>query len=167
MQNKWFISDTHFLHEKALEFRARFGFQNLDQMHDYIITNWNSVVKDNDIVYHLGDVAFKTTEKAEELDKIMKSLNGIKYLAIGNHDNAVKLAPYFKNITGWFEFPKANFIASHFPLGKHLFRHGITRQVHGHLHDEVVGDPDYISVCVERVNFTPIAFEELKAPRKT
>ena len=42
-------------------------FKDTNEMNEYIIQKWNSVVKENDIVYHLGDVGFGTTEMLKEL----------------------------------------------------------------------------------------------------
>ena len=44
-------------------------------MNEYIIKKWNSAVKEDDIVYHLGDVGFGTTEMLKEL---IGRLNGKK-----------------------------------------------------------------------------------------
>lgn len=64
IHDKWFISDTHFFHTNILKFtdkdkkRIR-PFNSLDEMHEHMIKQWNYVVKDNDYVYHLGDVTFQ------------------------------------------------------------------------------------------------------------
>ena len=55
--------DTHFNHEQMMYFRdwgnlTRPGFTDVDDMNEYMIDNWNSVVKDGDEVWHLGDVVF-------------------------------------------------------------------------------------------------------------
>lgn len=52
-------------------------------MNEYIIKKLNSAVKEDDIVYHLGDVGFGTTEMLKEL---IGRLNGKKILLRGNHD---------------------------------------------------------------------------------
>ena len=52
-------------------------------MNEYIIRKWNSVVTPRDIIYHLVDVGFGTTEK---LKIMISGLNGTKILIKGNYD---------------------------------------------------------------------------------
>lgn len=51
-------------------------------MQDTIIKNWNGAVGRTDDVYILGDVFWKN----EGAGKILNSLNGNKFLILGNHD---------------------------------------------------------------------------------
>lgn len=48
-----------------------------------IVSNWNKMVGDTDVVYHLGDLALGPSDR---WDEIMKSLNGYKVFIVGNHD---------------------------------------------------------------------------------
>jgi calcineurin-like phosphoesterase family protein len=51
-ENIWIISDTHFGHNNIINYCDR-PFSNVKEMNEAIIDNWNSVVKQNDLVYHL------------------------------------------------------------------------------------------------------------------
>lgn len=78
---KFFISDTHFNHEKAIthfEFRP---FKNVDDMNKKLIFNWNQRVKQEDEVYFLGDFCFKGNYKTWR-----EKLNGNIIFVRGNHD---------------------------------------------------------------------------------
>ena len=88
----YFIADTHFNHENIIKYCDR-PFSNAKEMNEYIIQKWNSVVKEDDIVYHLGDVGFGTTEMLKEL---ISRLNGTKILLRGNHD-------FKRGVNGWKE----------------------------------------------------------------
>ena len=58
MSNKWVISDLHFGHTNILKFAGDLRGGTTSQEHDeWLITQWNSVVKKVDLVYVLGDAA--------------------------------------------------------------------------------------------------------------
>ncbi|GAA0092978.1 metallophosphoesterase [Paraclostridium bifermentans] len=72
----WFTSDTHFGAERTLELSKR-PFCSVEEMDEIIINNWNSVVKENDTVYHLGDFGDYS---------IVSRLNGRINLIFGNYE---------------------------------------------------------------------------------
>lgn len=78
----WFTSDTHFGHSNIIKFCSR-PWKNTEEMDKALISNWNSVVKKDDIVFHLGDFAFHSNSKWR---RIIESLNGEIHLVLGNHD---------------------------------------------------------------------------------
>jgi len=79
LNNIFFTADTHFDHDNIIKYCKR-SFNNVKEMNDKYIEEWNKIVKTNDYVYHLGDFAFKNH------DLFFKRLNGKKHLIIGNHD---------------------------------------------------------------------------------
>ena len=50
----YFAADTHFSSERALNHSKR-PFDSIDTMDNILIDNWNSIIRRNDIVFHLGD----------------------------------------------------------------------------------------------------------------
>ena len=78
----YFIADTHFNHANIIKYCNR-PFKNTYEMNEYIIKKWNSVVKEADTVYHLGDVGFGSLQ---EVKSLVERLNGRKILLRGNHD---------------------------------------------------------------------------------
>lgn len=172
MRNIFVISDTHFSHNNVLTFKGKDGtlirplFQNVEEMDEIIINNWNAIIKPTDIVYHLGDVAFggKNT-----LSRIMPRLTGHKRLILGNHDSddMTLLTPHFEKIMSWRKFTKEfkrKILLCHYPLHTSAFRYTANENslcVHGHIHEKVVGDPIYVNVCVERTGYKPVAIEDI------
>jgi len=51
----FFTSDTHFDDEFAIRYFNR-PFKSVDKMNGEIVEKWNSIVTENDTVYHLGDL---------------------------------------------------------------------------------------------------------------
>lgn len=77
MSKIWFTSDTHFGSQRTLELSKR-PFKTVEEMDKAIIDNWNSVVKEDDTVYHLGDFG--------DYNKV-KDLNGEIILIRGNYEH--------------------------------------------------------------------------------
>ena len=78
----FFTSDTHFNHTNIIQYCQR-PFKSTDEMNEAIIDNWNSVVGEEDTVFHLGDFCLGSSA---EWNKILNRLNGKIYLILGNHD---------------------------------------------------------------------------------
>lgn len=171
MADIWFISDTHFCHSNILNFMDNGGrqirgqrWQAVEDMDDYMVQQWNSVVKPQDKVYHLGDFACGVKSQGY-LTGLMHRLHGHKRLILGNHDR-ITMDAYkgFDTIELWTggKFKYANFVASHIPLRHDQMRDGAFN-VHGHIHQNVIDDPRYINVCVEQINYTPVHLDWIKA----
>jgi len=79
---RWFISDTHFCHGNVIAYENR-PFRDAEHMNQVLIDNWNSVVSDDDEVYHLGDFGLGPKDVLKD---ICSRLKGQKFLIIGNHD---------------------------------------------------------------------------------
>lgn len=169
----WVISDTHFLQESILRYKDENGdlirgkiFSSSDDMDEYMIQKWNSVIKDGDIVYHLGDVFSGDINK---FDILWARLKGRKRLIIGNHDDVVLFSnkKYFQKIMLWRKFPEYNLLLSHVPVHSDSLYNFKTKEymknVHGHTHQSGPTDNKYINVSVEKIGYTPINLEELKA----
>ncbi|OCP07959.1 hypothetical protein BC374_17830 [Ensifer sp. LC13] len=78
--SQFFTADHHFGHQLMLKFRP---FESADEMDHYLIDAWNSVVKDGDIVWHLGDFSYHAEARTRS---IFAQLRGRKRLILGNHD---------------------------------------------------------------------------------
>jgi len=75
----FFTSDTHFSHQRTLQFSRR-PFADVAAMDAALITNWNSIVQPEDTVYHLGDFG------AEESLAYLSHLNGRVIFLPGNYE---------------------------------------------------------------------------------
>lgn len=161
--NTWLIGDTHFGHANILKFRRKDGtplrpHSTIEEHDQALIDNWNSVVSPKDKVYHLGDVGFFNVTK---FDLVFSQLNGTKVLIKGNHDilKPEQWLRHFKDIRAYHVLDKI--VLAHIPIHPMSLERW-RGQVHGHLHDGEVGDPQYFNVSVERINYTPINFEEVR-----
>lgn len=163
MANIFIISDTHFGHSNILNFQNSDGspvrsFSCVEEMDQHMIDRWNSVVKQSDHVYHLGDVAMKRPY----LDAVGKC-NGHKRLVRGNHDifRTKDYLKYFDEI--YASRVLDGTIFTHIPIHpESLGRFAVN--VHGHVHGLPQGTygPKYYNVSVEVMDYTPISLEDLK-----
>ncbi len=162
MRNLWVISDTHFNHENIIKYCDR-PFTDVTHMNEYMVDAWNSVVKDGDIVYHLGDVYMG--DGAGWFQKIAPRLKGRKRLILGNHDNGKDqtLQKVFQKISVWRMFPEFGLLLTHVPVHPNTLGEKTPVNIHGHIHNNErdYGD-QHFNVSVEVINYTPISLEELR-----
>jgi len=161
------ISDPHFYHRKIIRLCQRRPegrrdlFYDEFEMNDYIITKWNSVVKPNDSVRLLGDVAL--CKNFSELKSIMKLLNGHIHVITGNHDHYSSLVRArldncnLSSVTDGIMLWDNRFLLSHVPVSNPKYVN-----LHGHLHDANSPTAMHINVCVEKWDYTPVAMEMIE-----
>ena len=174
MSEIFFTSDTHFCHQQTFLWEPR-GFTNVEEMNETIVEHWNSVVKPNDEVYHLGDIALNNIDVAISY---INRLNGTIRWIIGNHDTEKKIDKIIDNCPnvwhyGWaycFKYNKEQSIyMSHYPTltanfdEKKFSRHVLA--LHGHTHQRVnwlrPDNPFMYHVGVDSHNCTPVHIDEV------
>jgi len=176
MSNIFLIGCTHFGHENMYKFlnkdgtRVRHEFADAKQGDEAMVERWNKTVQKGDKVYVLGDVAFHKTHLAT-----IGKLNGSKILVKGNHDNLqlAEYAKYFRDVRAYHRLVD-DLVLSHVPVHpQSLWSERNNKywiNIHAHLHsgavmnslDNSLPDYRYFSVCVERINYTPISLEEIR-----
>lgn len=148
-----------------------------------LIENWNEKVPTDGLVYHLGDMFFKTSNGYAK--KIIDSLNGRIVQLKGNHDHiAKKIAGSFSNDK--YEFINSPYmdiqiddffiILCHYPI---ISWHRASRgslHLHGHCHNTLlynyhklegpmldVGVDTYAQKFPENLpeNYKPFSFQEV------
>lgn len=182
----WFVSDTHFYHRNIIRYSDR-PFENVHQMNETMIDNWNKHIAPEDFVYFLGDFAFCGKKWAAEL---FTRLNGTKVLIKGNHDgNTQKMLDIgFKEVYNSLELEIAGekVLLCHYPyLGdetaerKRLGEQGRNEQyiekfvesrprdeggwlIHGHVHNYWKLRGKMINVSVEMWDYSPVSLETIE-----
>ena len=136
MGKTFFISDLHFGHKNVLAFDNR-EFPSIEAHDEALIRNWNEAVGIDDDVWILGDISWYGPMKTVE---ILKRLNGVKHLCIGNHDYKLlrnqdvracfaEITPYREiEVDGW------GVVLCHYPIpcyNKHFYG---WIHLYGHVH---------------------------------
>lgn len=165
----FFTSDTHFGHRNIIQYTNR-PFDSVEEMDEALISNWNKVVKPDDIVYHLGDVCVGSKsagiDKLEYCKQIVSRLNGRKRLVLGNHDDVHRMYQYldagFERVYDKPVVIDDFFILTHEPLE---FVPAGWVNLYGHVHADTrfrtfsdVG----CCVCVERHGYQPVSMKDIK-----
>lgn len=155
----FYISDTHFDHAKIITLTKR-PFADVDEMNEEMVKRWNSVVTDIDIVYHLGDFAWKFNRASYWQNR----LNGRIIFVTGNHDpvRAGTGADYAEISDGQYKLA-----LFHYPIVSWNGFHRGVYHFYGHVH----GAPlDYMpldwrarafDVGVECLDYTPRTAEQI------
>lgn len=178
-QGVFFTSDLHFGHQNIIKFCNR-PWETTEEMDEALIKNWNSVVKEDDIVFDLGDFAFAPNWRWKE---ILSRLNGKHYLILGNHD--ITRWPG-DSIMGMFEGVFQQLILkidgrfvclNHYPYlcygGAWRGAQNAVWQLFGHVHSSPSSSgkdcdrlnnvfPYQYDVGVDNNNYTPISWEQVQ-----
>ena len=159
--NIFVISDTHYRHAKIIEYCSR-PFSTVEEQDASLTRRWNSVVKKEDLVIHLGDFALH--KNSAEIKDICSKLNGRKILVKGNHDRK-SMHWYCNNGFAFFcdSFALGDVLFTHRPVGKQDFLlMPYKLNVHGHIHEKDSPDPlIYKNVSVEKINYCPIKLDNI------
>lgn len=173
--NLFFTSDTHFGHKNIINLCNR-PFENVEDMNNQLILNWNSVVPKDGIVYHLGDFAFGSSNL---WNSMLDQLNGEIHLIIGNHDVKNLRKSYIErfasvNVQETLQIDDLCIYLNHYPFL--CFGGAYTDnvwQLFGHVHsgpNNTGKDAERMQylfkrqydVGVDNNNYFPISFNELK-----
>lgn len=86
----YLTSDLHLGHDKDFIYKPR-GFNSVDEANESIISNWNSIINEDDLIYVLGDL---TLGDIETNIKLIEQLKGKLFVIVGNHDTDNRLNYY-------------------------------------------------------------------------
>jgi len=155
-QNLFFTSDTHYSHKnicrgvtdwKNADDKTR-DFVSLEEMNNTIVNNINAVVKEGDILVHLGDWSFGGFDNILEFRRRINCKNII--LTYGNHDHHIlknknDVKYLFQKTTHYLNLEvisnpgttltsRYNFVCSHYPIVSWENMNKGVIQLFGHCH---------------------------------
>lgn len=174
IMTKFVTADTHFGHQNSkgsgiLEFTERYNyFKTIEEHDEALIERWNSVVNDNDEVYHLGDFAFKNSNKATD---ILNRLKGRIHLIKGNHEKSVlkgQAVKRFETVNIYFELKDYKYedqlvhiIMFHYPIQEWFAKFHGSLHIHGHSHGATptIGRRMDVGVDNPLANYTPMKLD--------
>lgn len=159
----YFIGDIHDMHTKCIEFDER-PFDNVEDMHQIMVDNWNKTVLKDDTVIIVGDLAFNL----KDAEQFLKETNGYKYLVLGNHDKWYKGVLRCENVLGACDIinvhtDKETIVCCHYPLESWEKMHYGSIHVHGHLHknDKVLEKKNRYNCGCMIWEYTPVKIQDM------
>lgn len=181
----WFTADLHFGHRNIIDYCDR-PFDDVDQMNETIVDNWNETVAHDDTVWVLGDVAMGNFDDSIAL---VGRLAGHKILVAGNHDRcwfghgerSEEWAPRYMDAgfeqivqgTTHVDVGDHRVLVCHFPYEgdsqdeERYVEHRPVDEgewlIHGHVHGEWATNGRMINVGVDVRDHRPISAEAIVA----
>lgn len=168
-------SDLHFYHKRILEYCPDRPWKNMEEMNQGLIDNWNSKVTNKDTIVILGDFTFSQNE--DEVNSILKKLNGKKHIIWGNHDYKLQKMDCAKRhflssndllkIKVHDETKKQEIVCCHFAMKIWENSHRGTWHIFGHSHGSMPDDITSLScdvgVDAKPWDHLPVSYHQLKA----
>lgn len=174
----FFTSDYHWGHKNVIRFDNRpfldeFNEPDIKKMHETLLLNWNSVVKENDVVFYLGDLSLGNPKFAKEF---VDKLNGEINFVMGNHDRYSEILKMnrFKTIYDLVDLkifnPKdkseSDYVLCHYPIHSWNRAHHGTYMIHGHSHmslseKEFHQGKRIFDLGCNGWNYTPVSYKEI------
>ena len=132
-----YIADMHFDHADIIPYDNR-PFDDVEEMNQKMISNWNAVVGHEDLTWILGDFCAGSTRRWAE---ILEQLNGRKALILGNHDSreaaeAVRGLGLFEDIAEYREIMDGDrhVVLCHYPVMAFHDHYFGWLHLYGHVH---------------------------------
>jgi calcineurin-like phosphoesterase family protein len=144
LEQVFVTSDTHFGHTNIIDYASR-PFLDSKEMDECLIDNWNSVVRKNQTVFHLGDFAFGNVDYQR---KILSKLNGDIHFVRGNHDHNHPLG--VDNLPDIIELKTGGrlWVLSHYAFRVWNCSHRGAINLYGHSHGCLKDDPKMQAIDV-------------------
>ncbi len=158
MSKVFLISDTHFGHN-GISDKFRREFSSDEEHNETIHDNIMNCCGKNNTLWILGDVCFKQDQfwRVETYASSFESVN----ICLGNHEHR-SFAEFccMKGVKVHGVVKKWGFWLSHAPIHPQELYRG--KNIHGHVHDNTVPDPNYFNVSCENIGYKPILLQQLK-----
>lgn len=157
-QKFWVTSDEHYFHRKIIKYCNR-PFDNVEEMDEQIIKRNNEVVRNNDIVYHIGDFTLLKDFKFIKNNYIDR-LNGQHYFIKGSHDtwlNGTSTKTIYEK-----KFGNNYIVMCHYAMLVWPRSHYNSWNLFGHSHGQFTRTQGkQMDVGVDTHNFYPFELDEI------
>lgn len=147
----WFTADEHFGHANIIKYCDR-PFASVQEMDEEIIRRHNSVVREGETVYHLGDFSFRNR------DHWASRLNGNHIFLRGNHDSRPNRLPQIVEIK---PYKGTLIVMCHYAMRVWNGSHFNSWQLYGHSHGTLPGVGKQMDVGVDTNDYYPYSLDQI------
>lgn len=158
-----FTGDTHFGHANIIKFCNR-PYRDAAHMDEQLVANWNAKVSPDQLVFHVGDFAFRSARRS--VPYYLERLNGTIILIQGNHDRPADLK-HFSEVHDIVEVTVDGqmIVLCHYALMVWNRGHYGSWHLHGHSHGTL---PTRFNQKVEDIGvdswaYAPVTFKQVSA----
>jgi calcineurin-like phosphoesterase family protein len=156
--NIFFTADNHFGHSGILKHCQR-PFFSIEEHDEKQIKNWNNIIGRRDLIYILGDFAWKNH------NKYIGRLNGKKILIIGSHDKMSQ--DCYKNFTEIHylltrKIDEKYIVMCHYAMRSWPKSHYNSLHFYAHSHGRLIEQNLSCDVGVDIWDYKPVPWEILK-----
>lgn len=176
----WFTSDIHVFHKNIIRYSNR-PFRDVQHMNDSLVDNINSCVMQDDVLYHLGDLAFT---QVDDLIKWINRINcGTVHFILGNHDktlinNRKRIMEETHNVKSISDYKEINYngqpiILFHYGMRVWNKSHHGSWHLYGHSHGTLPPHGKSVDVGVDspwitgKPEYRPFSFSEIERFMRT
>ncbi|NOZ20012.1 MAG: metallophosphoesterase [Planctomycetes bacterium] len=150
----FFTADEHYGHAHIIHLCGR-PFRTVEEMDEELIRRHNAVVKDSDLVVHVGDFTLKNKSRAKSY---ISRLKGEHVFLRGSHDRWLKEAHeiWEKEIAGEYV------VVCHYAMRVWPRSHYNSWQLYGHSHGRLDPIGKQWDIGVDNNDYYPVSFERIK-----
>jgi calcineurin-like phosphoesterase family protein len=167
MSRIFLTADQHWNHAGIIRLANR-KFDDINHLNEHMISEWNSVVRAGDDVYHLGDF----TRDLDDALALLLRLNGRISIIPGNHDRWIRDLEEDNRLSvdltilpplARLNFNHTQIWISHYPLRAWEGSFKGSMHVYGHTHNTLEADrlPRSMDIGVDAVGFRPLSIEAI------
>ena len=161
--NIWFTADFHIGHTNIIKYANR-PCKNVEEMNETILGNFCASVKDRDLVFFLGDIAFGEDLAKHVLTRMLQKTE--VHFILGNHDKkyikSIELLAGSVNNLLDIEIDDQPITLCHYAMRIWNKSHFDSWQLFGHSHGRLPPLGKQWDVGIDNNLFLPISFESLK-----
>lgn len=185
-QKIFFTSDTHYSHANICSATTSWAegegytrkFDSLEEMNGTLVSNINEAVRENDILFHLGDWSFGGFDKIAEFRNRINCKN--IHLILGNHDHHIErnkedIRSLFSSVNRYLElqvkynvntpiYGMVNLVLMHYPIASWNKMNEGWIHLHGHVHlpsDKRIAQGKAMDVGVEGNDLKPVSLDDV------